>query len=55
MTHDNRCLGCRVELDQIGDRSTVDCGGMCLKCCATAGDEKCIKAMDEFDPEWRQE
>jgi hypothetical protein len=43
-----KCGICKRELDVVGDETTLDCGGDCLRCMAEAGDPECRMHMLEL-------
>lgn len=44
---DGNCRICNVPLNQPDDPATKDCGGDCLSCMASVGDEQCQRELDE--------
>ena len=42
------CRICGRELNVEGDRSSVDCGGDCVRCLAECGDKDCKRIMDHL-------
>lgn len=44
---DGFCRICATPLNQPNSPATKDCGGDCLGCMASAGDEQCQRELDE--------
>lgn len=48
MTKESLCNICKCKLDQLGDPTSLDCGGDCALCMAEAGDTDCLIRVEEF-------